>query len=80
MSCEDFHRQQLCIYRQDKTLNKDVIKLHKKNERKELQQHTERNTVHMNSSTGDFVIRKRLKLQLEVYTTYQVHFINYSIK
>ena len=36
MSCEDFHRQQLCIYRQDKTLNKDVIKLHKKNERKEF--------------------------------------------
>ena len=33
----------------------------------------------MNSSAGDFVIWKRLKLQLGVYTTYQVNFIKYSI-
>ena len=57
MSCEDFHKQQQCIYRQDRTLNKDVIKLHKKNEKK-------RNTIayrkkHLTYEfkyRGDFVI------------------------
>ena len=36
----------------------DVIKLYKKKEkkRKEIQKHTERNILHINSSTGDFVI------------------------
>ena len=64
-----------------KIINKDVIKLHKqKRKRKEIQQHTERKTPHTNSSTVVLLLeKKRLKLQLEVYTTHWVNFLKYSI-
>ena len=39
-------------------------------------QHTVRKNPHTNSSTGLKKKKKRLKLQLEVYTTYQVNFLN----
>ena len=37
----------------------------RKKKRKEIQKRTERNTLHINSLTGDFVIWKGLKLQVE---------------
>ena len=35
-----------------------------------MKKHTDRNTLHINSSTGDFVIWEGLKLQVEVFNNY----------
>ena len=62
-------------------INKGVIKLHIKKKGKKKYKNTERKTPHTNSSTGVLLLeKKRLKLQLEVYTTYQVNFLKYPIK
>ena len=45
-----------------KTLNKGDIKLNKeKRKRKEIQKHTGRNTLHINSSTGILLFENRLE-------------------
>ena len=44
---------------------KTLLNYTRKKKRKEIQKRTERNTLHINSLTGDFVIWKGLKLQVE---------------
>ena len=64
-----------------KIINKGVIKLHKKKEKeKKLYNNTqkENNPTHKLKHWGFVIRKKRLKLQLEVYTTYQDNFLKYS--
>ena len=44
-----------------------------------MKQYTERKTPHINSSRGFCYEKKKTKITMEVYTTYQVNFLKYSI-
>ena len=63
-----------------KGLNKDVIKLHMKKEKERNTKTYRKKHVTYKFKYRGFCYLKKLKLRLEVYTTYQVNFIKYSIK